>query len=87
MYWYGAVVVRGLATTSDKSSAVTFYCPVPHKEYLLCIFILVLFTVCKMFTFHIWFLIHFFTCCCCSPKENVSIPEEPVGAGCTRSRG
>ena len=38
MYWYGAVVVRGLATTSDKSPAVKFYCPVPHKEYLLCIF-------------------------------------------------
>ena len=38
MYWYGAVVVRGLATTSDKSPAVKFYCPVPHKEYLFCIF-------------------------------------------------
>ena len=38
MYWYGAVVVRGLATTSDKSPAVKCYCPVPHKEYLLCIF-------------------------------------------------
>ena len=38
MYWYGAVVVRGLATTSDKSPAVKFYCPVPQKEYLLCIF-------------------------------------------------
>ena len=35
MYWYGAVVVRGLATTSDKSPAVKFYCPVPHKEYIL----------------------------------------------------
>ena len=32
------VVVRGLATTSDKSPAVKFYCPVPYKEYLLCIF-------------------------------------------------
>ena len=87
MYWYGAVVVRGLATTSDKSPAVKFYCPVPHNEYLLCIFHSCAFTVCKIFTFHVLVFDSLFTCCCCSPKENVFVHEEPVGAGCTRARG
>ena len=84
MYWYGAVVVRGLATTSDKSPAVKFYCPVPHKEYLLCIFHSCAFY--RMQDIHFSCLV-FDSCCCCSPKENVFVPEEPVGAGCTRARG
>ena len=87
MYWYGAVVVRGLATTSDKSPAVKFYCPVPHKEYLLCIFHSCAFYRMQDIHFSCLVFDSLFTCCCCSPKENVFVPEEPVGAGCTKARG
>ena len=46
--------LRQLATTSDKSTAVKFCCPVPHN-ILYVFFILVLLTVCKIFIFHVLF--------------------------------
>ena len=69
MYRYGAVVVRGLATTSDKSPAVKFYCPVPQRNIFYAFFILVLLPYARYSLFMFWFLIHFLLVVVALPKK------------------
>ena len=50
----------------------SFLCFLPYARYSLFMF---------------GFLIHFLLVVVALPKKNVFVPEEPVGAGCTRARG